>query len=232
MKKIIILFLILINLPLYAQKKGIPVISDLINYFTTPIEDDSLKFLQYNAFNKRIGNIINGVYFEAGGGNDKMNYQLINQISFLPFYDSSPSLSNTKLGGSIIINPFITNVGYYSGEQDLSELQLNFAYPPTPPNETKLSTVIKYTAIHAAINYIPVSLFWGYLYPSLGPVINYTTYKYNSVNKSYMGIGANAAVMFKFKNLFMTVSYSKYITNSEYFNDQLFVGGGICLKMF
>ncbi|MFH0735136.1 MAG: hypothetical protein V1773_10635 [bacterium] len=232
MKKIILLFIILLNFPLSAQKKGIPVISDIMNYFTTPIEDDSLKFFQTNFFNKRIGNIINGIYFEAGGGNDKMNYELINQISFLPYYSSSPALANTTLGGSLIINPFIINFGYYTGEQDLSELILNFAYPPPPPNVAQLSTIIKYQSMYGSLNYVPFSLFWGYLYPSIGPAVNYSTYKYNSVNESYVGIGVNTQVMFKFKNLFVTVSYSKYFTNSEYFNDQLFVKGGICLGMF
>ncbi len=232
MKKIILLFLIFISIPNFAQKKGIPIISDILHYFTTPIDDDSLKFFQLNFFNKRIGKVISGVYFEAGTGNDNLKADLINKIAKYPFYSSSPDYSNTILGGSIIINPFQLNFGMYNGSQNLDEMKLNFALPPATPDANKIINEIKFNNYSASFNYIPFTLFWGYAFPSVG--IRYTlgsyTYNYNdfSLKENFNGLGIDAQFTFKFKNLFANISYSKYLINSKYFNDGLYIKGGIC----
>lgn len=229
---IVLIFLsfVPLNSNFYAQKKGIPVISDLINYFTTPIKDDSISFYRGNGFYEtRIRQIINGAYFSAGTISDKLKSDLINRSVFIPYYTQNPNLNFNPINIKAIISPFSFAFGFYNTEQEMTALPLNFAYPPVPPQSNKLDTKLKISYLEASVNYIPFSLFWGYVYPELGVKVNHLETNFNDKKKYLVNIGLNTSVMFKFKNLFIQAEYTKYFNNSQYINNKLIIAGGLFL---
>jgi len=225
-----ITLLLLFYAEVNAQKKGIPIVSDILNYFTTPIEDDSIAFFRTNGFYEtRIRKIINGAYFSAGMINDNLTPKLINRAVYIPYYTQSPKLSFNPIALKVVTSPFSYTIGFYSAEQDISELMLPFATPPISPNGNKLDTKLKLSYLEASVNYIPISMFWGYVYPELGVKLNHLETSFNTKKTYLVNIGLNASIMFKFKNLFLSFDYTKYFNNSEYIKDKLKINGGLFL---
>ncbi len=229
--KLFILSLFLfINTEVDAQKKGIPIVSDILHYFTTPISDDSLSFLRGNGFYEtRIREIINGVYFSGGVINDKLKTDLINRAVYIPYYSQTPELSFNPISVKVVISPFSFTFGFYNSEQDMTKLKLNFATPPTTPNGNTLDTKLNLSYLESSINYIPFSMFWGYVYPELGIKVNHLETSFNTKKTYLINIGLNTSIMFKFKNLFFQAEYTKYFNNSKYIKDKLNIGGGLFL---
>ncbi len=224
------LILLLFSSNIYPQKKGIFIISDILNYFTTPISDDSLSFYRLNGFYEtRLRKIINGAYFSYSIYSESPKLDLINRAVYVPYYTKTTKISFTPLTFKVITSPLSYSVSFYQNELDLNSIKLNFAIPPVPPNGTKLSNNLKLSYTELAVNYIPFSLFWGYLYPEAGLKINHLKTNYNNKNTYLVNIGINSSVMFKFKNLFLQAEYTKYFNNSAYIKDKLFIGGGIFL---
>jgi hypothetical protein len=222
--------ILFINTEINAQKKGIPIVSDILQYFTTPISDDSLTFYRANGFYEmRLRKVINGVYFSGGMINDKISSNLINRSVFVPYYTQNPELSFNPITTKVILSPISFSFGFYNAEQDMSKLKLNFATPPVPPGASVLDTKLKLSYVEASFNYIPFSIFWGYVYPEVGLKINHLTTSFNTKKTYLVNIGLNSSVMFKFKNLFINIEYTKFFNNSKYIKDKLNIGGGIFL---
>lgn len=226
--KLFLIIFLLLSSNIFPQKKGIFIISDIYNYFTTPISDDSLSFYRANGFYEtRLRKIINGAYFSYSLYNESPKLDLINRAVYVPYYTNTSKISFNPISIKIITSPLSYNVSFYQNELDLNSIKLNFALPPAPPNGNTLSNKINLSYTELSVNYIPFSLFWGYIYPEAGIKFNHLKTNYNNKNTYLVNVGITSSVMFKFKNLFLNAEYTKYFNNSTYIKDKLFIGGGI-----
>ncbi len=220
MKKIVLLILLkflLINS--VSAQADIPVIGPLLNYFTGI--EDSVGFIEFNfSGNPALSDIVNGFRFSAYTATEQTTEDVLNEITEVPVWKNGPEIS--KLGGSfsMIFNPVLVSVGADQTKFNLNEVETFIALPPVNPeadNYFKHNLTINTLFLEA--DYIPLSMFWGYFYPTAGLCGYSKIYQYESQTEFYITGGLKAGGIIKYRNIFLSMSYRKFLLNSDYFFD-------------
>ncbi|GJQ64068.1 MAG: hypothetical protein SCALA702_31210 [Melioribacteraceae bacterium] len=221
MRKLTLLFILLlftINHTSAQKKDGIPVLSDVLEYFSG-LENDSLTFLETNWWNnKEISEVLSGIRFSGYYTEDKTQGIVLYEVTGLPVWLEGPD--NFKFGASsgFTLNPFIIQFNYSEHEIDLGEADLIFALPPINPDaKSVLVDALIVKDVHVEIDYVPLSLFWGYLHLTTGMILNTKMYFHDETSKSYFSLGLQTGAFVKYKNIFVGASIARFMIKPDHF---------------
>lgn len=221
MKKLALLLLILLttsNITFAQKKDGIPVLSDVLEYFSG-LENDSLAFMETNWWkNEDISEVLSGIRFSGYYTEDKTQGVVLYEMTGLPVWLEGPDNHKFGVSAGFTVNPFIVQFNYSEHEIDLNDADLIFALPPINPDaKSVLADALIVKDIHVELDYVPLSLFWGYLHFTTGMILNTKMYFHDETNKNYFSLGLQAGAFLKYKNLFAGASIARFFIKPNHF---------------
>jgi len=235
-KAIIIILLFIIVQPVFSQAdKKIPVLSDVLEYFSG-LENDSLAFFEVNLWrNPEIKEVLHGVRFSGYYTEDKTQGIVLNEVTGLPVWLEGPDNFKFGFSAGYTINPFIIQLNYSEHQIDLNEADIVFAIPPTnPESKSVFADALIIKDIHLEVDYVPLSVFWGYLYFSTGMVLNTKMYFHDETAKSFFSLGLQGGAFVKYKNIFAGASIARFLIKPDHFkhSDDVKYEAGLWFDIF
>lgn len=234
--RLIFLLLILFSTSVYCQKDDrIPVLSDVMDYFSG-LENDSLGFIETNWWkNNETAELLAGLRISGYYTEDQTQGTVLNELTGFPVWHEGPVINKAGISVGYTFNPFIIQVNYSEHTFDLDESKLFFALPPGEPNsKDQLSENVKVKDIMIEADYVPLTLFWGYLHITTGIILYSKNYSHGDVTAGYFSAGVQAGAFVKYRNFFAGASISRFLINDEVFNnsDNIKFEGGLWFDLF
>lgn len=223
---------ILLILFLLGSSQAVAQLEEYTKWIPKGIENDTLHFFTPNGLdNPTVAAIVSGLKFSMAMGSESITQNILNESTAMPIWRGGSSMDISAYQGVVVINPFIVDLGYYDLSFDISELDRNFALPPTKPG-TERGTTVDAENFYGGVSYIPALLFWGYVIPSVGAVFHLNNYSFNGKSTMFMSVGLSADVYLKYNILFVGASYKKFLINQDTFDDQFRLQAGIWFQLF
>ncbi|MBD3410449.1 MAG: hypothetical protein GF419_09645 [Ignavibacteriales bacterium] len=201
-------------------------------FTSSGLTNDSLDFFTPNwSGSLEVAYLINGVRIGGGVSSEARLANAISEATSMPIWQSGVSTQSTSASVSFVYNPFVVAADVSTTSLNLDDAVKRFAAPPARPDETR-SQSAEVVGLSASASYLPVALLWGYLYPSVGAGFQLDVYDYEEKTTTLVSGGPRFALTAKYNFLFIRASYTKYVVNTESFDDRAAVDIGILFTLY
>jgi hypothetical protein len=196
------------------------------------LTNDSLSFYTPNwSGSLEVAYLINGVRIGGGVTSEARLANALSEATSMPIWRSGVTTQSTSVALSFVYNPFVVDVGVSTTSLNLDDAELRFAPPPARPDETR-SNAADVVGVASSASYVPAAFFWGYLYPSVGAAFQLDVYDYEGETTTLVSGGPQAALTAKYNLLFVRAAYTKFIVNTDSFDDRFSIDIGVLFTFY